>query len=60
MDAQQYTSDFFSIFEKHVETNEHPMSEVFFKDFSHISGFNDINGKTYKEYLQKWNRDRKG
>ena len=60
MQKQQYTSVSVSVsdtnenYEKHVETNEHPMSESLFNDLSSVIGFNDINGKTYEEYVKKW------
>jgi hypothetical protein len=57
MQDTQYTS--VSVFvsdtnEKYVETNEHPMSESLFDQLSSVIGFNDMNGKTYEEYVQKW------
>lgn len=60
MQKQQYTSVSVSVsdtnenYEKHVETNEHPMSESLFNDLSSVIGFNDMNGKTYEEYVKKW------
>jgi hypothetical protein len=30
------------------------MSQSLFKDLSSMIGFNDMNGKTYEEYVQKW------
>ena len=60
MQDKQYTSVSVSVsdtnenYEKHVETNEHPMSEFLFNDLSSVIGFNDMNGKTYEEYVKKW------
>ena len=57
MDDKQYTSVSVSVSgtnEKYVETNEHPMSECLFNELSCVIGFNDMNGKTYEEYVQKW------
>ena len=60
MQDQQYTSVSVSVsdtnenYEKYVETNEHPMSQSLYKDLSSVIGFNDMNGKTYEEYVQKW------
>ena len=39
---------------KNVETNEHPMSQSLFNYLSSVIGFNDMNGKTYEEYVQRW------
>ena len=66
MQDQQYTSvsvssvsvsdlkDNYENYEKYVETNEHPMSQSLFNDLSSVIGFNDMNGKTYEEYVKKW------
>lgn len=63
MQNEQYTSVSVSVsdlnenyenYEKYVETNEHPMSQSLFNDLSSVIGFNDMNGKTYEEYVQKW------
>ena len=60
MQDKQYTSVSVSVsdindnYEKLVETNEHPMSQSLFNDLSSVIGFNDMNGKTYEEYVQKW------
>ena len=63
MQDQQYTSvsvssvsvsDLNENYQRYFETNEHPMSESLFNDLSSVIGFNNINGKTYEEYVQKW------
>ena len=60
MQNKQYTSVSVSVsdlnenYEKYVETNEHPMSQSLFNDLSSVIGFNDMNGKTYEEYVKKW------
>ena len=30
------------------------MSQSLFNELSSLIGFNDMNGKTYEEYVQKW------
>ena len=60
MQNEQYTSVSVSVsdtnenYKKYVETNEHPMSKSLFNDLSSVIRFNDMNGKTYEEYVQKW------
>ena len=55
MDDEKYTSVSISgtnvNFEKDIETDTHPMSESLFKQLSNVIGFNDMNGKNYKEYV---------
>tara|TARA_B110001452_G_C14892359_1_gene311909 strand:+ start:199 stop:375 length:177 start_codon:yes stop_codon:yes gene_type:complete len=49
MQDKQYTSVSISVsdtYEKYVES--------LFDDLSSVIGFNDMNGKTYEEYVQKW------
>jgi hypothetical protein len=41
-------------YKKNVETTEYPMSQSLFNELSSVIGFNDMNGKTYEEYVQKW------
>ena len=58
MDDEKYTSVSISgtndNFEKNIETDAHPMSEGLFKQLSTVIGFNDMNGKNYKEYVENW------
>jgi len=60
MQNEKYTSVSVSVsdinenYEKYVETSKHPMSQSLFNDLSSVIGFNDMNGKTYEEYVQKW------
>ena len=60
MQNEQYTTVSVSVsdtnenYKKYVETNEHPMSKSLFNDLSSVIGFNDMNGKSYEEYVQKW------
>ena len=37
-----------------TETEFHPMSERLFDMLSNISGFIELNGNTYSEYVNKW------
>ena len=43
-----------TITELDPETEYHPMSERLFNALSHITGFTELNGKTYSEYVEKW------
>jgi hypothetical protein len=58
MDDEKYTSVSISgtnvNFEKDIETDTHPMSECLFNQLSTVIGFNDMNGKNYKEYVENW------
>lgn len=36
------------------ETDENPMSPLLFYQLSMVNGFNNLNGKDYKEYIEKW------
>ena len=58
MDDKKYTSVSISEtnvnFEKDIETDTHPMSESLFNQLSTVIGFNDMNGKNYKEYVENW------
>lgn len=38
-------------------TNRHPMSPSLFAQLSQVQGFNEMNGKDYVTYLQKWKKD---
>tara|TARA_Y100000741_G_scaffold362151_1_gene347404 strand:+ start:748 stop:945 length:198 start_codon:yes stop_codon:yes gene_type:complete len=58
MDDEKYTSVSISgtndNFEENIETDAYPMSESLFKQLSTVIGFNDMNGKTYKECVENW------
>ena len=41
-----------------VETDNSPMSPDMFFQLCSISGFNRMNGYTFKEYLDKWKKRR--
>ena len=36
------------------QTDENPMCPNLFYQLSLVNGFNDLNGKDYKEYIEKW------
>ena len=38
------------------ETDENPMSPLLFYQLSMVSGFNNLNGHTYEEYLEKYKK----
>lgn len=40
------------------ETEDHPMSEALFNQFSMVRGFNTMNGATYTEYCANWEKRR--
>ena len=39
-----------------LETNTCPMHPNHFFQLSNVSGFNKMNGYTYKEYVEKWRK----
>ena len=43
-----------TITELDPETEYHPMSMRLFNTLSAITGFTELNGKTYSEYVEKW------
>ena len=36
------------------ESEKYPMHPNLFYRLSNVHGFNNMNGKTYKDYLEKW------
>jgi hypothetical protein len=38
------------------ESDKNPMSPLLFYQLSMVNGFNNLNGHTYKEYIELWTK----